>query len=143
MLLTYHLDGALSDLQDIIEITKLDIEDIKEAKAEEQFARLEQKEEKIASFEAKKAMIDHEISKLMTSNPQKELPMLLDDEQHQKLGKLKEKLQDLKEINQKYARMVLTVSTLYNDFLEQLVPTEMQGYERVASKNPSLLEIRV
>jgi len=58
MLLTYHLDGALQDLRDIIAITKEDIEDIKQANAEEQFARLPLKEEKIASFEAKKAMID-------------------------------------------------------------------------------------
>ncbi len=143
MLLTYHLDGALQDLRDIIEITKRDIEDIKEAKAESQFERLSLKEEKIESFEAKKALIDHEISKLMTSNPDKELPQLLDAQQHAKLDELKEELHNLKEINQKYARMVLAVSALYNEFLEQLVPTEMQGYEKVASKDPSLLEIRV
>ena len=143
MLLTYHLDGALKDLEEIIQVTQLDIADIQEAKADEQFKRLALKEEKIASFEAKKAMIDHEISKLMTSHPNKELPDLLDEEQHTKLDELKKNLQILKEVNQKYARMVLAVSALYNDFLEQLVPTEMDGYERVASKDPSLLEVRV
>ena len=143
MLLSYHLDGALNDLEEIILITQKDIEDIKEAKASEQFDRLPLKEEKIASFEAKKAMIDHEISKLMSENPHKELPTLLNDEQHEKLDRLKTKLQELKEINQKYARMVLTVSALYNEFLEKIVPTELEGYERVASKDPSLLEVRV
>ncbi|SFV51485.1 FIG00469453: hypothetical protein [hydrothermal vent metagenome] len=143
MLLTYHLDGALQDLRDIIAITKQDIEDIKQANADEQFSRLPLKEEKIASFEAKKAMIDHEISKLMSSNPNRDLPNLLDDEQHVKLDELKKELHNLKEINQKYARMVLTVSALYNEFLEKIVPTEMNGYDKVASKNPSLLEIRV
>jgi cystathionine beta-lyase family protein involved in aluminum resistance len=143
MLLTYHLDGALKDLRDIIEITKQDIEDIKAAKADAQFDRLPLKEEKISSFEAKKAMIDHEISKLMTSNPNKELPSLLNQEQHAKLDELKQELHNLKEINQHYARMVLTVSSLYNEFLERLVPTEMDGYEKKASKDPSLLEIRV
>ena len=143
MLLTYHLDGALQDLRDIIAITQQDIEDIKQANAEEQFTRLPLKEEKIASFEAKKAMIDHTISKLMSSNPDADLPELLDDEQHAKLNELKKELFNLKEINQKYARMVLTVSALYNDFLEKIVPTEMDGYEKVASKDPSLLEVRV
>ena len=143
MLLTYHLDGALQDLRDIIAITQQDIDDIKQAKAEEQFARLPLKEEKIASFEAKKAMIDHEISKLMSANPNTDLPQLLDSEQHAKLDELKTELNNLKEINQKYARMVLTVSALYNDFLEKIVPTEMDGYEIVASKDPSLLEVRV
>lgn len=143
MLLSYHLDGALQDLRDIIGITQQDIDDIKEAKAEEQFARLPLKEEKIASFEAKKAMIDHEISKLMSANPTMDLPTLLNSEQHGKLEELKLELNNLKEINQKYARMVLAVSTLYNDFLEKIIPTEMEGYEKVASRDPSLLEIRV
>ena len=143
MLLTYHLDGALQDLRDIIAMTRQDIDDIMQANAQEQFARLPLKEEKIASFEAKKAMIDHEISKLMTSNPNADLPALLDEEQHTKLDELKMELQNLKEINQKYARMVLTVSSLYNEFLEKIVPTEMEGYEKVASKDPSLLEVRV
>ncbi len=142
MLLTYHLDGALGDLRDIIEITKRDIEDIKQAKADSQFERLPLKEEKIESFEAKKALIDHEISKLMTSNPDKELPELLNAEQHNKLEELKKELHNLKEINQKYARMVLAVSSLYNEFLERLVPTEMDGYNKVASKEASLLEVR-
>ena len=143
MLLTYHLDGALSDLRDIIEITQKDIDDIKEAQADAQFERLSLKEEKIGSFEAKKALIDHEISKLMTSNPEKDLPDLLNAQQHTKLEELKKELHNLKEINQKYARMVLAVSSLYNEFLERLVPTEMDGYEKVASKDPSLLEVRV
>ncbi len=143
MLLTHHLDGALNDLKDIIEITRQDIEDIKQANASQQFERLPLKEEKIAAFEAKKAMIDHEISKRMSENPDKELPELLDATQHQKLDELKTQLQNLKEINQKYARMVLSVSTLYNEFLEKIVPTELDGYERVASKDPSLLEVRV
>ena len=143
MLLTYHLDGALNDLCEIIAITKQDIEDIKTAKADEQFDRLPLKEEKIAAFEAKKAMIDHEISKLMSENPDKELPELLNDEQHAKLDELKTELNNLKEINQKYARMVLSVSALYNEFLEKIVPTEFEGYDRVASKDPSLLEVRV
>jgi uncharacterized protein involved in exopolysaccharide biosynthesis len=143
MLLTYHLDGALQDLRDIIEMTTRDIEDIKQAQADAQFERIPLKEEKIASFEAKKALIDHEISKLMTSHPDKDLPELLDANQHEKLSELKKELETLKEINQTYARMVLAVSSLYNEFLERLVPTEMDGYNKVASKDPSLLEIRV
>ena len=143
MLLAYHLESALKDLRDIIAMTQDDIDDIKKANADSQFERLSLKEEKIEAFEAKKALIDHEISKLMTSNPQRDLPELLNQEEHKKLDELKTELATLKEINQKYARMVLAVSSLYNDFLEKLVPTEMDGYSKVASKNPSLLEVRV
>ena len=142
-MLSHHLQGALQDLRDLIQITKSDIEDIKEAKNDTQFERLAIKEEKLKSFESKKAMIDHEISSLMTSSPDKELPELLNEEQHESLSQLKIELSSLREVNKNYAKLVLTVSNLYNTFLERLVPTEMQGYNKVASKNASILEVRV
>lgn len=142
-MLLHHLKSAIKDLKDLISITQTDIEDIKEAKQSPQFDRLPLKDEKIKSFESKKAMIDHEISKLMSENPQKDLSDLLDDEQHDALDELKVELLNLRDINQKYAKMVLTVSSFYNRLLERIVPTEMNGYNKVASKNPSFLEVRV
>lgn len=142
-MLSHHLQSALSDLRDLIKITESDIEDIKLAKHDPQFERLTLKEDKIKSFEQKKAMIDYEISTLMTTNPNKELPQLLNKEQHALLDELKVELNNLREVNKHYARLVLTVSNLYNTFLERLVPTEMQGYNRVASKDSSIIEVRV
>ena len=142
-MLSHHLKNALSDLRDIINITQSDIEDIKKAEHDAQFDRLSLKEEKLKSFEAKKAIIDYEISSMMTSNPDIELPDLLNEEQHQLLDELKVELNNLREVNKHYAKLVLVVSNLYNTFLERLVPTEMQGYDKVASKNPSILEVRV
>ncbi len=142
-MLSYHLKGALSDLRDLIDITQSDIADIKEAKNDQQFERLSLKEEKLKSFENKKAMIDHEISVLMTNQPDKDLPQLLNQEQHDALDELKVELSNLRDANKRYAKFVLSVSNLYNSFLERLVPTEMQGYQKVASKNPSILEVRV
>lgn len=142
-MLSHHLKSALGDLKDIIKITELDILDIKEAKQDSQFERLSLKEEKLKSFESKKAMIDYEISALMNSNPDKDLPQLLDVEQHDSLDELKSELTNLRDINKRYAKLVLVVSNLYNTFLERIVPTEMQGYNKVASKNSSILEIRV
>ena len=142
-MLSYHLQSALSDLRDLIKITETDVEDIKAAKNDSQFERLALKEEKLKSFESKKAMIDHEISSLMTKSPDKDLPDLLNEEQHTALGELKKELSNLREVNKRYAKLVLSVSNLYNAFLEQIVPTEMQGYNKVASKNPAILEVRV
>jgi hypothetical protein len=79
----------------------------------------------------------------MTSNPSVELPKLLNNEQHQLLDELKVELNNLREVNKHYAKLVLVVSNLYNTFLEKLIPTEMNGYEKVASKSPSVLEVRV
>ena len=142
-MLSHHLQNALKDLRDIIKITESDINDIKEAKHDTQFDRLSLKDEKLKSFEAKKAIIDYEISNLMTSNPDVELPNLLNEEQHHLLDELKEELNNLREVNKSYAKLVLIVSNLYNQFLERLVPTEMHGYDKVASKRPSILEVRV
>ncbi len=142
-MLSHHLKGAVEDLRSLIEITQKDIDDIKQAQNDPQFDRLSLKEEKLKNFESKKAMIDHAISTLMTSNPNKQLPELLDAEQHKYLEELKEELNNLREINKEYAKLVLIVSNVYNEFLERIVPTEMQGYNKVASKGASILQVRV
>ena len=142
-MLSHHLQNALRDLRDIIKITESDIEDIKKAEHDTQFDRLSIKEEKLKSFEVKKSMIDHEISSMMTSNPDTQIENLLNEEQHTLLEELKKELSTLREVNKHYAKLVLVVSNLYNSFLEKLVPTEMQGYNKVASKNSSILEVRV
>jgi len=141
-MLTHHLQNTLTDLEDLITMTESDIEDIKVAQHDPQFDRLAIKEEKIKSFEAKKAMIDHEISSLMSANPQTELPDLLTTEQHLLLDELKVKLSRLRDVNKEYAKLVVIVSNLYNTFLERLVPTEMQGYKKVPSKDAAILKVR-
>lgn len=142
-MLSYHLTNALKDLRELIEITESDIKDIKEAKHNPQFDRLTLKEEKLKSFETNKTLIDGAILSLMTLNPDKDLPDLLDEEQHMMLSDLKVELANLHDVNKRYAKFVLTVSNLYNTFLEKLVPTEMQGYNKVATKSSKIIEVRV
>ncbi len=141
-MLSRYLQNAVNDLRDLIAFSEKDIEDIIEARQDAQFERMALKDEKLKSFEQKKAMIDHEISKLMTSNPGTPLPELLNDEQHELLEALKSELGRLREINQRYAKLVAGVSAFYNSLLERVVPTEMQGYNRVASKEASFLKVR-
>ena len=142
-MLTHHLKSTLADLEDLIAMTQSDIDDIKAAQHDPQFDRLTIKEEKIKSFEVKKAMIDHEIASLMSANPQVELPNLLTTQQHALLDELKSKLSALHTVNREYAKLVVVVSNLYNSFLERLVPTEMDGYNKVASKDSTILQVRV
>ena len=49
-------------------------------------------------------MIDYEISSLMSSNPDVDLPNLLDENQHNSLSQLKEELNNLRVVNKKYAK---------------------------------------
>ena len=141
-MLSHYLENALKDLRDLIAFYEKDIADIKAAEHDAQFDRMPLKEEKIKSFEQKKAMIDHEISKLMTAYPEKDLHELLDEHQHAQLEELKRELNNLQTINKHYARLVLGVSAFYNSLLERVMPTEMQGYTKVAAKDPSFLEVR-
>lgn len=87
-------------------------------------------------------MIDHEISALIRLHPDVELPELLNEEQHSMLNELKVELTNLHSINKRYAKLVLAVSNLYNTFLENLIPTEMNGYNKVASKDSTILKVR-
>ncbi|MEA3521953.1 MAG: hypothetical protein U9R50_03185 [Campylobacterota bacterium] len=142
-MLSYHLQSALKDLRDLIEISQKDIDDIQTAAHDNQFERLAMKEERLKSFESKKAMIDHEISKKMSANPEKGLSTLLDKSEHHELENLKFELSRLREVNQRYAKMVLSVGSFYNELLERVVPTEMQGYKKVASSDSTFLKVRV
>jgi hypothetical protein len=79
----------------------------------------------------------------MTQHPQKPLAQLLDNEEHQKLEDFKSKLFTLHEVNQQYAKMVLSVGAFYNALLEKVLPTQMDGYQTMASKEASFLKVRV
>ena len=142
-MLSHYLNKALSDLNQLITLTQQDIDDIKLAKHEAIFDRSKIKEEFISSFQNKKAMIDNEISKLMEAYPDRELEHLLSEEDLEHLKSLKSQLLDLKTLNKRYAKLVLTVSEFYNSLLERMLPTEMHGYEKVTKKHRSLLEVRV
>ena len=141
-MLPHYLTKALEDLNQLISLTHDDIEDIKLAKHERIFERSKIKEELISSFQNKKAMIDNEISKLMQTHPDLGIENLLSEDDQSQLASLKEQLLELKSLNKRYAKLVLTVSEFYNSLLETMVPTEMNGYEKVASKHRSTLEIR-
>ena len=141
-MLSYYLTGAVNDLKQLVKMSEQDIEDIKLARSEPQFERRKIKEDTLKSFENKKAMIDHEISKLMTQNPDVSLDKLLNEEENESLANLKSSLSTLRDVNKKYAKMVLAVSSFYNTLLERIVPTEMNGYTKQTSKDASFLEMR-
>ncbi len=141
-MLSHYLDKALTDLEQLTELTQTDIDDIKLAKHESIFDRSKIKEELITSFQNRKALIDNEISKLMEAYPDLGIENLLEKADQEKLSILKERLVELKTLNKRYAKLVLTVSEFYNSLLEQMVPTEMNGYEKVAQKHRSILEVR-
>ena len=141
-MLKRYLESALEDLSRLIELTKLDIEDIKLANHESVFVRIEKKEQFMGTFENKKKMIDKEIHKAVEKNPNSSLETVLDNTEKGYLEQLKIKLLDLKTINRRYARLVVSVGTFYSSLLERMIPTEMEGYETVVKQSASFLEIK-
>lgn len=140
MLPTY-LNGAISDLNALIELTKLDNTDIQSAKHELIFERLEAKNNLIAAFEDKKALIDQEMKLLCSKHPNKALQDLLDDDIRALLDSMRAHLVTLKDINAHYAQSVFAVADFYNGFIQRLIPHENDGYEAQKPQS-SILQVK-
>jgi len=139
MLLDY-LNLAIGDLNELLALTKKDIEDIKEAKHYEIFARAKDKATLITEFETKKSRVDSELVSIVNTKGQS-LDEILDKPEKTLIDSLKDKLLELKKVNREYARLVLSVSEFYNSLLERVIPTEMNGYNKVVSSN-SYLQVK-
>ncbi len=142
-MLTDYLQQAIDDLDRLIELTALDIEDIKRARHESLFGRIEQKSARIESFERRKSMIDKTMVAMMRNNPGVELSELLDSETTALLTTLKERLNRLQELNRYYARFVIAVGEFYSAMFEEVLPTEPDGYDGKRTRAASLIEVRV
>jgi len=141
-MLKKYLESAVDDLKKLIQFTKDDVSDIKKGDHLSIFERVSQKEKLIGTFEAKKKMIDENITKKASQNSGVPLENILDDIEKSYLEELKSKLLDLKKINRRYARLVVSVGTFYSSLLEKIIPTEMDGYETVIKQSASFLEIK-
>ena len=140
-MLIHHLQKANEILQDLIETTSLDIEDIKQAKHSNIFLRTKVKEELISSFEHYKSLMDNEIIKISNQNPSIPLEEVLNQQQQDELEYLKSNLETLHEKNRYLASMVIAVSEFYSSLINRLIPTEQVGYENHKAKRASYLQI--
>ncbi len=141
-MLNKYLQDATQDIQSLIEITKEDIQDIKQAKHENTFERSKLKNDLIISFEAKKALLDNELVVLAQQNPESDLHEILNDEQNKGLEDFKQSLQELRKLNKDYARFVVIVSEFYNSLLERMFPGECDGYNKPVTKPATFLKVR-
>lgn len=138
-----YLRGAIDDLEELIRLTQVDIDDIKQAKHEIIFERNTQKQPLMVAFENKKNMAQQEIVNLKNQEPHKSLSELLDDDANMLLGLMREKLQTLKELNTSYARMVFAVSEFYSSLMRRIVPHEVTGYGGPKTAQSTFLRIEV
>lgn len=137
-----YLRGAVSDLRSLIELTTLDVEDIRVANHENIFGRNSKKQELIKTFEAKKNLIDQEMLSLKNQFPDKTLSELIDDEAGELLNEMKKNLQELKNLNTSYARIVFAVSEFYNSLIQKIIPHEMSDYKGNKTPQSNFLKVQ-
>ena len=142
-MLKHYLKAIIKDIDNLIELTKEDIEEIKQANHEKIFNSSKIKDEIITSFENKKSIIDAELIKISNQNPQKDLSEILDEETKEMLSEMREKLFELKKINKEYAQMVIAVSEFYNSLLDEIFPRELEGYQKVGPKKQVLFNASI
>ncbi len=142
-MIAHYLNSAIKDIESLIELTKQDIENIKQAHHEDVFKNSKIKEELITSFENKKSLLDNELRKLIRQNGSEDgLEKLLKDDEKQKLDELKNRLAKLHKMNKNYAKLVASVSEFYTSLISRIFPHEMDGYTKAAPKPASLLKVR-
>lgn len=135
------LSDAVSDLEYLIEISNLDIKDIKEANHEAIFSRLESKNSTIFSFEKNKDLARDEMLKLSKENPSKNIEELLDSQTITLIDTMRDGLKTLRDLNRNYAKSVVAVYEFYNSLLESIMPSQRDGYSNKSYSKVDLLHI--
>ncbi len=140
-MIPHYLNSVVKNIDDLIRLTKDDIEDIKNAKNESIYNRTKIKDEIIAIFENNKALLDNELVKLIENAQEKELSDILSEEEKQTLDLLKLRLKELQKLNKEYAKFVVVVNEFYSSLFDRIFPTEMDDYKKINPRSFSLLKV--
>jgi hypothetical protein len=138
-MLTTKLQEAVQSLNSLIEITNIDMDNIKNARHTALFTNTSEKNKLLENFDECKAFVSEELYKIKVANGE----LSLTEQQGELMEEMKTKLAHLKELNKNFAKLVLTVSEFYNSLLGRLLPTESNGYSSMMLKSASLLKVRV
>lgn len=125
-----YLDEAISSLNQLIETTNKDIENIKNAKHKEVEQSVKIKLELIKKFENSKMMLDKELLKMMEEKSGTDLANVLDEEDKNKLAKLKDSLVLLQSKNREYSRYVIVIKEYYNSLVKEIFGEKSEGYNK-------------
>lgn len=142
-MLKQYLKESIEDIKKLISITNNDIKDIKEANKENLFKSVEEKNNLITSFNEKKSLLDGELAKLADAKKGEDFSQFLSADESDMFEQMKELLQELQISNKKYAKLVVIVGEFYNSLLENMFPSEENGYSKPTSKPASFLKVRV
>ena len=113
-MLNKFLYESTDSLRSLINITQLDMDDIKKANHDLIFERINTRNKYIESFEKNKNLAHEEMVKIAKANPNKNIGELLDEESSTLIDEMRDSLKILKELNENYAKSVFAVYEFYN-----------------------------
>ena len=129
-------------LDNLIEITQKDIEDIKEANHEPLFQRNTQKEELIEKFSELKSQIDS----ILVSRSESGLDIkdLISPEEDKLLDEFRTKLKEFYDIHKRFAKMAFSVTHFYNNLMNRINNCEPDiGYKMNQKQTYPNLSLKV
>ena len=121
-------------LDRLIEITKEDIEDIKQANHEPLFQRNKEKEELITKFSELKSQIDSILVKRSESGL--DIKDLISPEEDKLLDEFRNKLKLFYDIHKRFAKMAFSVTHFYNNLMNRINQKEPDIGYKMNQKNP-------
>ncbi|WP_033916035.1 flagellar export chaperone FlgN [Campylobacter sputorum] len=125
-----YLDEAISSLNQLIEITQTDIENIKNARHEAVEQSVKIKTELIKKFENSKITLDKELLKMLEEKSGTDLASILDEEDKNKLAELKDSLTLLQNKNREYSRYVIVIKEYYDSLANKIFGEKSEGYNK-------------
>ncbi|WP_086243864.1 flagellar export chaperone FlgN [Campylobacter devanensis] len=117
----HYLDEAISELGELIAITKQDIENIQKADHSHVDDHSKKKTELVRKFEKTKSQLDNELVKLAQANAGTDLASILSDEIKDRLAQLRYSLETLQKFNKEYAKSVVVVKEFYDSLLKTML----------------------
>lgn len=133
MMLKRYLDTAISILDELIDTTLQDIENIKEAKHSAVDESVRKKGVLVKNFEDTKRSLDKELVNL--SKTSENLQEALDDEVKANLVLMREKLEILHKVNKEYARHVVLVKEFFDSLTKQMFNLDQNAYTQSVSQS--------
>jgi len=130
-----YIKNAINDVEQLLDITILDIQDIQKANHDNIAKRVNQKNHLAISFETNKSLLNDELSKKVENN---EIEEILTSEDKELLERLKNKLSNLKTKNREYAKYVVKLNEFYTSLFDEMFKLDREGYQ-IANAKPATM----
>lgn len=138
-----NVDNAISLLNQLLEVTNQDIENIKNAKHDQVDESVKLKNDLIKKFEATKTSIDNDLFAMLSQKEGADLANVLDEDDKDKLGEFKNLLKLLQEKNREYARYVALIKEYFTSLTREIFGKNFEIYGQNTQAFNSNLKIRV